>query len=218
MYATNAIFNVNLGYTSVSGALNVGTPLLGATWCGGATLGAALNVNSLVSTGSVTFATAGYQLTASTITNSGTIQASNSTVIVSGSLINTGSGFANLSNATVIAAGTGTVTANPLTYSNLLANAAWSGVSNQTAVTVLLTNAATRILGNLQLVGTPSQPVTLGTIGNNQGTLTLNQPGYGLSIKAANFQHLGSPMTYDLQQPSSNLTGAVNLLPIGELQ
>ena len=29
VYATNAIFNVNLGYTSVSGALNVGTPLLG---------------------------------------------------------------------------------------------------------------------------------------------------------------------------------------------
>ena len=91
-------------------------------------------------------------------------------------------------------------------------------VMTQAGKSLSLTNAATRVLGTLQLVGTPALPVTLGTIGNNQGTLTLNQPGYGLSVNAANFQHFGSPMTYDLQQPSSNLTGAVNLLPLGEPQ
>ena len=139
------------------------------TFAGNILVSAATIAGALINQGSgtATFYTQGYQLTASTITNIGTIQASNSTIVVEQSLINTGSGFINLTNATVqFTVSTNAAVANALTYSNI--------VMTQAGKTLTLTNAATRILGQWQMVGNALLPLT---IKPTSGTLTNNITG-----------------------------------------
>ena len=208
VYATNAIFNVNLGYANNSGALTVNTPLLGATWCGGATLGAALNVNSLVSTGSVTFATAGYQLTASTITNSGTIVASNSTIIVSDNLYNTGT-FSNMTS-TVIVNGSGNFSSNVTNWYNLYSNSRYASPSNNTGKSITLTNR-THTANQVILLGTPTLPVQLLTVGGNAGTLNLSQPSSAEHIVWGNWTVSGKPLRLQWRQSETNKIGRAHV-------
>ena len=82
-------------------------------------------------------------------------------------LFRSGSGFINLTNATVqFRVSTNAAVANAMLYSNI--------VMTQAGKTLTLTNAATRILGQWQMVGNALLPLT---IKPTSGTLTNNITG-----------------------------------------
>ena len=157
---------------------------------------------SLVSTGSVTFATAGYQLTASTITNSGTIVASNSTIIVSDNLYNTGT-FSNMTS-TVIVNGSGNFSSNVTNWYNLYSNSRYASPSNNTGKSITLTNR-THTANQVILLGTPTLPVQLLTVGGNAGTLNLSQPSSAEHIVWGNWTVSGKPLRLQWRQSETNI-------------
>ena len=166
------------------------------------TLTGALNVGHLAVTSNTSFNTLGYQLTASTITNSGTIVASNSTVIVSNALHNTGT-FSNMTS-TVVINGSGNFNSNVTNWYNLYSNSRYASPSNNTGKTITLTNR-THTANQVVLLGTPTLPVQLLTVGGNAGTLNLAQSSSAEHIVWGNWTVSGKPLRLQWRQSETNI-------------
>jgi len=200
-YSNNTVRIENAASTAVYTPTDVGVSYIDIRSGGTYRAFGPINANAIDTAG--TLQTSGFQLTATTITNAGTIVASNSTIVVDRSFHNTGV-FSQMTSAVHFNVSTNTATSNLTNYNNV--------VCTRAGKTVNLTNAAITIAGVLTFTGSPGLPVVLD---GNGATLTLSTGSVNPFTAARNLNIQGAIATFS-DGNHDRASGRINLLPVGD--